>query len=57
MLPPRYRLVGPGAQPDAAQTFRNQMAASPRPTVEPDFAALADVGVADVLPGIDTVPP
>jgi dimethylaniline monooxygenase (N-oxide forming) len=56
MLPPRYRLDGPGAQPDAARTFRDQLAASPRAVVEPDdVAALADVGFADLMPGIDAV--
>lgn len=56
MLPPRYRLDGPGAQPGAARTFRNQLAASPRAAVEPDdVAALADVGYADLLPVVDSV--
>ena len=42
MLPPRYRLDGPGARADAAATFRDQLAASPRAAVEPDdIAALA----------------
>ena len=53
MLPPRYRLDGPGAHPDAAATFRDQLAASPRAPVEPDdIAALADVGYGDLLPVI-----
>ena len=55
MLPPRYRLDGPGARTDAAATFRDQLAASPRAAVEPDdIAALADVGYADLLPAIST---
>jgi dimethylaniline monooxygenase (N-oxide forming) len=50
MLPPRYRLDGPGAHPDAAATFRDQLAASPRAAVEPDdIAALPDVGYDDLL--------
>ena len=45
MLPPRYRLDGPGARADAAATFRDQLAASPRAAVEPDdIAALPDIG-------------
>jgi dimethylaniline monooxygenase (N-oxide forming) len=35
MLPPRYRLSGPGALPDARVLFREQLAASPRAPVEP----------------------
>jgi hypothetical protein len=55
MLPPRYRLDGPGAHRDAAATFLDQLAASPRPTVEPsDIAALPDVGYGDVLDAIVT---
>jgi dimethylaniline monooxygenase (N-oxide forming) len=55
MLPPRYRLDGPGAHPDAAATFRAQLAASPRAAVEPDdIAALPDVGYGDLLPVIST---
>lgn len=53
MLPVRYRLDGPGAHPDAAATFRDQLAASPRAAVEPDdIAALPEVGLADLLPTI-----
>jgi hypothetical protein len=53
MLPARYRLDGPGAHRDAAATFRAQVAASPRATVEPDdIAALPDVGFGDLLPVI-----
>jgi hypothetical protein len=41
MLPPRYRLSGPGAMPDAAARFADQIAASPRAPVDPeDIAAL-----------------
>jgi len=55
MLPPRYRLNGPGARADAASTFRDQLAASPRPAVEPDdIAALPDLGFGDLLPVIST---
>ena len=51
MLPPRYRLDGPGAHPDAAAAFRHQLAASPRAAVAPDdIAALADVGYGELLP-------
>ena len=35
MLPPRYRLDGPGAQPEAEVRFRGQLAASPRSPVDP----------------------
>ena len=55
MLPPRYRLDGPGANADAAAVFRDQLAASPRAAVEPDdIAALPDVGYGDLLPVIST---
>jgi hypothetical protein len=54
MLPPRYRLDGPGARPDAATTFRDQLAASPRAPVEPDdIAALVELGYGDLPPAID----
>ena len=36
LLPPRYRLSGPGAQPGAAARFAEQLAASPRTGVDPD---------------------
>lgn len=46
MLPPRYRLDGPGAQPGAAEEFRRQVTASPRAPVEPDdVAALPSLGL------------
>ena len=53
MLPPRYRLNGPGAHSDAAATFRDQLAASPRAELEPDdIAALAGVGYGDLIPAL-----
>jgi hypothetical protein len=53
MLPSRYRLDGPGARPDAAVTLLEELAASPRPAVEPDdIKALPDVGYGDLLPAI-----
>jgi dimethylaniline monooxygenase (N-oxide forming) len=51
MLPPRYRLDGPGALPDAESRFLHQLAASPRAPVEPDdVLALAELGLADLTP-------
>jgi hypothetical protein len=45
MLPPRYRLAGPGAHADAAQRFAAQLGASPRPPVAPaDVEALRAFG-------------
>ena len=45
MLPPRYRLSGPGALPDAEEQFAAQLAASPRAPVDPaDVAALHRFG-------------
>jgi hypothetical protein len=35
MLPVRYRFAGPGALPDAAATFAQQVAESPRAPVDP----------------------
>ena len=35
LLPPRYRLSGPGAMPEAAVLFEQQLAASPRSPVDP----------------------
>jgi dimethylaniline monooxygenase (N-oxide forming) len=47
LLPPRYRLDGPGALPDAAERFSAQLAASPRTRVEPaDIEALRRFGLA-----------
>jgi dimethylaniline monooxygenase (N-oxide forming) len=48
MLPPRYRLEGPGALSDAAERFAAQLAASPRAPVDPaDVEALRRFGLAD----------
>jgi dimethylaniline monooxygenase (N-oxide forming) len=45
LLPPRYRLSGPGAMPDAAERFAAQVAASPRAPVDPaDVDALRGFG-------------
>jgi dimethylaniline monooxygenase (N-oxide forming) len=45
MLPPRYRLSGPGALPNARLAFAQQLAASPRAPVEPiDVDALREMG-------------
>jgi dimethylaniline monooxygenase (N-oxide forming) len=53
MLPPRYRLDGPGATPDAAARFLDQLSASPRSPVEPDdVASLPDVGLGDVAESV-----
>lgn len=55
LLPARYRLDGPGAQPGAEQLFRTQLAASPRAPVEPaDVDALRELGLphlADLIAG------
>ena len=46
MLPPRYRLDGPGAMAGAAELLLGQMATSPRAPVEPgDLALLAELGL------------
>jgi dimethylaniline monooxygenase (N-oxide forming) len=45
MLPPRYRLSGPGATPDARHLFAKQLAASPQAPVDPaDLDALHRFG-------------
>ena len=45
MLPPRYRLSGPGATPDAAEQFTRQLATSPRAAVDAaDIDALRRLG-------------
>ena len=45
LLPPRYRLSGPGAQPGAAARFAEQLAASPRSAVDPaDLESLRALG-------------
>jgi hypothetical protein len=49
LLPPRYRLDGPGAQPGAEQLFLAQLSASPRaPVGADDINALRDLGLADL---------
>ena len=53
LLPPRHRLVGPGARPDAAAAFAEQVAASPCAPVDPlDVAALARFGRPDLAAAI-----
>ena len=48
LLPPRYRLSGPGATSDAADLFARQLAASPRTRVDPaDREALDTFGLPD----------
>jgi dimethylaniline monooxygenase (N-oxide forming) len=45
LLPPRYRLSGPGADPAAPARFADQLAASPRAPVDPaDLDALRSFG-------------
>ena len=49
MLPPRYRLDGPGARPGGDTWFRQQLATSPRAPVEPDdVAAFPGLGLSDL---------
>jgi cation diffusion facilitator CzcD-associated flavoprotein CzcO len=51
MLPPRYRLAGPGARPDARERYAQQLAASPRAPVDPaDLAALERLGRRAITP-------
>jgi cation diffusion facilitator CzcD-associated flavoprotein CzcO len=46
MLPPRYRLEGPGAMPNAADLLLEQMATSPCAPIEPDdLASLPRLGL------------
>ena len=53
MLPPRYRLDGPGARADAADRFREQLAASPRAPVDPaDVEALRGFGLGAAADGM-----
>ena len=53
LLPPRYRLDGPGADADAAGRFVQQLSASPRAPVEPDdVLALEELGLADLAPAV-----
>ena len=48
MLPPRYRIDGPGARPDAVELFAEQLAASPRAPLDPaDVEALRGFGLAE----------
>jgi cation diffusion facilitator CzcD-associated flavoprotein CzcO len=55
LLPPRYRLSGPGASPDASARFTEQLAASPRAPVDPaDIETLPHLG--SVRPKRSTVP-
>jgi dimethylaniline monooxygenase (N-oxide forming) len=50
LLPPRYRLDGPGAMPDAAVLLVEQLAANPGAPIEPDdLAALPELGLADLM--------
>jgi dimethylaniline monooxygenase (N-oxide forming) len=45
LLPPRYRLSGPGSTPDAGALFARQLAASPRAPIDPsDIDALGRFG-------------
>ncbi len=45
LLPPRYRLSGPGASPRASALFAQQLAASPRAPIDPaDIDALRRFG-------------
>ncbi len=50
LLPPRYRLSGPGAMANAAELFTEQLAGSPRAPVDPaDLEALQTFGLREVL--------
>ncbi len=50
LLPPRYRLSGPGAMDGAADLFADQLAASPRAPVDPaDLEALPTFGLAEAV--------
>lgn len=50
LLPPRYRLDGPGAASWASERFMAQLASSPRPPVEAeDIEDLAMLGLGDLL--------
>ena len=58
MLPPRYRLDGPGAQPEAESRFREQLAASPRAPVDPgQVAELRAFGLASVADALGAKSP
>jgi dimethylaniline monooxygenase (N-oxide forming) len=55
MLPPRYRLDGPGARADAADLFTEQLAASPRAPVDlADVETLSRLGLADLADHVST---
>jgi dimethylaniline monooxygenase (N-oxide forming) len=50
LLPPRYRLSGPGAMDGAADLFVEQLTASPRAPVDPaDLEALPTFGLAEAV--------
>jgi hypothetical protein len=54
MLPPRYRLDGPGALPGAAELFAQQLATSQRAPADPhDIEMLPQLG----LPKVMSMPP
>jgi dimethylaniline monooxygenase (N-oxide forming) len=58
MLPPRYRLDGPGARADAADLFTEQLAASPRTSLDrADVETLFRLGLADLANHIPTYQP
>ena len=49
LLPARHHLDGPGAMPDAASRFAQQLSLSPRAPLEPtDLSSLRDFGLADI---------
>jgi len=53
MLPPRYRIDGPGARPDAVSLFSAQLAGSPQSALDPrDVETLGRFGLADVAASI-----
>jgi hypothetical protein len=50
LLPPRYRLSGPGAMANACDLFTEQLAGSPRASVDPtDLEALPTFGLRDAI--------
>ena len=53
MLPPRYRLSGPGAMPEASALLHRQLEASPRAPVDPlDVDALRRFGWSALAAGM-----
>ena len=53
LLPPRYRLDGPGALPDASERFSRQLAASPQAPVEAaDIETLRGFGFAEAAENV-----